>query len=250
MAVFKQVSIKVALRKIITDLGYTNVSAEEFPWQDAIEWIAEALGQIGAYTQYQAKEIDLVIANYKSKLPCDFIHLKRIVNADYNSPQGTFDNRNKNLLVNNVDTDAEQETRLLGNSNTDFDYNIVLDNIITNYKDGNLKIQYLAMPTDDEGFPYIPDNESYKEAFFWKVARQLAIRGQIPNKELTYERCDYEWNWYCGQARAEASFFTHEELDWIALDNQTIVPLMKMTAHTLGTSSRSINSFEQFLVSN
>jgi len=248
MAVFKQVSIKVALRKIIADLGYTSVSAEEFPWQDSIEWIAEALGQIGAYTQYQAKEIDLVVANYKSKLPCDFVHLKRIVNADYNAPQGTFDNMNRNLLVNNVDTDDEKTTRLQGNSNTDFDYNIVLDNIITNYKAGTLKIQYLAMPTDDEGFPYIPDNESYKEAFFWKVARQLSIRGQLPNKELTYERCDYEWNWYCGQARAEANTFTHEEMDWIALDHQTIAPLLKMTSNTLNTSSRSVSSFESYLV--
>jgi len=248
MAVFKQVSIKVALRKIISDLGYTNVSAEGFPWQDAIEWIAEALGQIGAYTQYQAKEVDLVVADYKSKLPCDFVHLKRIVNADYNTPQGTFDNMNRNLLDNNVDTDEERADRFSGNSDTDFDYNIVLDNIITNYISGNLRIQYLAMPTDDEGFPYIPDNESYKEAFFWKVARQLAIRGQLPNKELTYERCDAEWQFYCGQARAEASFFTHEEMDWVALDNQTLAPLMKITSDTLGNSNRAISSFEQFLV--
>jgi len=245
MAVFKQVSIKVALRKIMSDLGYTQNTAGEFPWQDAIEWIGEALGQIGAYTQYQAKEVDLTVANYQSKLPCDFIHLKRIVNADYNSPQGILDNRNNNLLVNNIDGPEAKATRLSGNSDTDFDYNIVLDNIITNYKDGTLKIQYLAMPTDDEGFPIIPDNESYKEAFLWKVARQLAIRNQLPNKELTYERCDFEWQFYCGQARAEANTFTHAQMDWIALDNQTMVPLLKMTNETL-SNGRSVSSFENF----
>lgn len=247
MAVFKQVSIKVALRKISSDLGYTKANASEFPWQDSIEWIGEALGQIGAYTQYNAKEITLTVKDYKSKLPCDFVHLKRIVNAEYNAPVGALDNFNNSLLTNNVDTDDEQANRLLGSSDTDFDYNIVLDNIITNYKDGVLKIQYLAMPTDDEGFPLIPDNESYKEAFFWKVARMLAIRGQLINKELTYERCDYEWGWYCGQARAEANTFTHAQMDWIALDWSSPTPLMKAFSDTISDASRASGSFDQFM---
>ena len=246
MAVFKQVSIKVALRKIMSDLGYTGTSASEFPWQDSIEWIGEALGQIGAYTQYNAKEVTLTVKDYKAKLPCDFIHMKRIVNADYNSPHGMYDNKNTNLLENNYDTDDEKKERFIGNSRSDFDYNIVLDNILTSFRNGTLKIQYLAMPTDDEGFPLIPDNESYKEAFFWKVARQLAIRGQLPNKELTYERCDYEWNWYCGQARAEANVMTHAELDWRAADHNTYMPLSRIVDDALG-SSRAVNSFEQYL---
>jgi hypothetical protein len=247
MAVFKQVNIKVAIRKIMSDLGYTKSNSNEFPWQDSIEWIGEALGQIGAYTQYNAKEVDLTIKNYQAKLPCDFIHLKRIVNADYNSPQGVYDNRNNNLLSNNTDSTTKKGARLLGNSDTDFDYNIVLDNIISTVKDGNIRIQYLAMPTDEEGFPLIPDNESYKEAFFWKVARQLAIRGKLPNERLTFDVCDAQWNWYCGQARAEANVFTHAEMDWIALDNQTMVPLTKMTSETYQNSSRASGSFEQFM---
>jgi hypothetical protein len=247
MAVFKQVNIRVALRKIMSDLGYTQTNSAEFPWQDSIEWIGEALGQIGAYTQYNAKEVDLVIKDYKSKLPCDFIHLKRIVNADYNSPQGILDNRNNNLLSNNMDSTTERGERYMGNSDSDFDYNIVLDNIITTVKDGNLKIQYLAMPTDEEGFPLIPDNESYKEAFFWKVARQLSIRGKLPNERLTVEYCDAQWQWYCGQARAEANHFTHAEMDWIALDNQTMAPLMKMTANNYENNSRATGSFENFM---
>lgn len=246
MAVFKQVSIKVAIRKIMSDLGYTKTTAHEFPWQDAIEWIGEALGQIGAYTQYNAKEVDLTVSNYKAKLPCDFIHLKRILNAEYHAPHGVYDNRNNNLLENNVDTDQERESRFHGNSLTDFDYNIVLDNILTSYKEGKLKIQYLALPTDEEGFPLIPDNESYKEAFFWKIARQLAIRGQLPNKELKVDYCDYQWGWYCGQARAEANALTHAQMDWVALDNQTYAPLMKVTEEAVNNSN-AINSFEQFL---
>ena len=250
MAVFKQVSIKAALRKVMADLGFTRVNAHEFPWQDSIEWIAEALGQIGAYTQYNAKEIDITIKNYKGKLPCDFIHLKRIVNAEYNPPAGLFDNRNNNLLDNNVDTDSEKATRLLGSSTTDFDYNIVLDNIITNFETGTLKIQYLAMPTDDEGFPYVPDNDSYKEAFFWKIARQLSIRGQLPNKELSFEQCDAQWQWYCGQARAEANALTHAEMDWVSLDMSTYPPLMKITQEAFGSSSSAVSSFEQYLINN
>lgn len=247
MAVYKQISIKAALRKISSDLGYTKVNAHEFPWQDSVEWIGEALGQIGAYTQYNAKEVTLTVKDYKSKLPCDFIHLKRIVNADYNQPTGVADNFNNSLLTNNFDTDEEKETRLLGTSDTNFDYNVVLDNIITNYATGTLTIQYLAMPTDEEGFPLIPDNESYKEAFFWKVARQLAIRGQLINKELTYERCDYEWGWYCGQARAAGNAFSHAQLDWITMDWSSYTPLMKSFTDSTADASRAVGSFAQYM---
>jgi hypothetical protein len=247
MAVFKQTSIKVALRKVMADLGYTKANAHEFPWQDAVEWIGEALGQIGAYTQYHPKEVTLSVKNYKAKLPCDFIHLKRILNAEYNKPYGIRDNRNNHLLGNNTDTPDEKKTRYQGNSQTDFDYNIVLDNINTNFETGTLTLQYLAMPTDEEGFPLVPDNESYKEAFFWKIARQLSIRGQLVNKDLDFDQCDAQWGWYCGQARAEANAPTRDELDWIALDNSSMYPLLKVTEETIN-NSRSTSSFDQFLI--
>ena len=241
MAVFKQVNIKMALRKISSGLGYTKATASEFPWQDAVEWIGEALNQIGSYTQYDAKEVTLKVENYKSKLPCDFIHLKRMLNMSA-SPTGQRDNGNSNLIDNEVDTDEEQAARLLANSNTDHDFNIILDNIITSYKEGTLTLQYLAMPIDEEGFPYIPDNESYKEAFFWYVANRLAIRGQLKNKELSVQYCDAQWQWYCGQARAEGNAFTHAQLDWIAADNLSMLPLALANTFTEAVTARGTDS--------
>jgi len=246
MAVFKQISIKAALRKISSGLGYTKATADEFPWQDTVEWIGEALQQIGAYSQYNAKEVELTVADYKAKLPCDFLHLKRMLNMSTNSPTGALDNRNNNLLGNSFDNPDQQAERILGNSVTDYDYNIVLDNISTSYKDGTLKIQYLAMPTDEEGFPLIPDNESYKEAFFWYVANRLAIRGQLKNKDLSIGYCDAQWQWYCGQARAEANAFTHSQLDWVSADNLTMVPLVKALGGTFADASRATSSFDQY----
>lgn len=242
MAVFKYVNIKVALQKIMRDLGYTRTSAHEFPWQDSIEWIGEALQQIGAYSQYDAKEVTIKIENNKGKLPCDFIHMKKILNADFNQPQGIADFPNSDLLVNNIDTADEQENRLEGSAITNFDYNIVLDNIITKYKTGNVKIKYLAMPVDDDGFPVIPDNESYKEAFFWKVSRQLAIRGQLKNRELTYDKCDSEWQWYCGQARAEGNALTHAQRDLFSESNQNILPLGYVLNNMVSTVT-AVSSF-------
>lgn len=241
MAVFKQVNIKQALRKISSGLGYTKATASEFPWQDAVEWIGEALNQIGAYTQYDAKEVTLEVENYKSKLPCDFIHLKRMLNMS-TYPRGEHDFGNPNLIDNEVDTDEEQAARLLLNSNTSQDFNIILDNIITSYKEGTITLQYLAMPIDEEGFPYIPDNESYKEAFFWYVANRLAIRGQLKNKELSIGYCDAQWQWYCGQARAEGNALTHAQLDWFALDNLSMVPLALASTYADAVTARGTDS--------
>lgn len=241
MAVFKQVNIKMALRKISSGLGYTKATASEFPWQDAVEWIGEALNQIGAYTQYDAKEVTLKVENYKAKLPCDFIHMKRMLDMT-TYPKGERNLDNHHLIDNEVDTNEEQVARLLANSNTDHDFNIILDNIITSYKEGTLTCQYLAMPVDEEGFPYIPDNESYKEAFFWYVANRLAIRGQLKNRELSIQYCDAQWQWYCGQARAEGNALTHSQLDWIALDNSSMIPLALASTFTSAVTARGTDS--------
>lgn len=236
MAVFKQVSVKVALRKIMADLGYTNSTSQDFPWQDAIEWIGEALGQIGAYTQYVPKEVDLTIDNHRAKLPCDFLHLKKVLNYG----EGLVaDNRNNDLIPVLTDTETEEDTRLYENAESDFDYNIIMDNIITSYKTGTLRLKYLAMPIDEEGFPMIPDNEAYKEAFFWKVARQLAIRDQLLNKQLTFDYCNRQWQWYCGQARAEAHVMTLAEKNMFAWDHNSMLPYR----HFVESSARALNSF-------
>ncbi len=138
-----------------------NLGEREIPWQDMLEWIGEGLQHIGATGQLVAKTSTIAIFDYQGYLPEDFFSST----SQYPST-----------------------VKIQGNT------------LHASFKEGFVDFSYLAFPLDDEGFPLVPDNVSYATALFWKVAMQLSIRGQLPNKELSYAVCKSRWDWYCKQA--------------------------------------------------
>lgn len=65
----KLTSVHEIIAKVVRDFGLGD---DEIRWQDMIEWIAEGLVLIGAYTQFEEKEAIIAIENHKGVLPCDF----------------------------------------------------------------------------------------------------------------------------------------------------------------------------------
>lgn len=156
-------SVKTIILKVIRDLGLGN---REIPWQDLVEWCAEGLQHIGAYSQYVEREADIVISNFSGKLPKDFYSMR----------------------ANNGS------------------YKVVGDTVLVGFREGTVTFKYLAMPVDDEGYPLVPDNVQYATALFWKCAMQLSIRDELLNKALTFPICKQRWDWYCRQAGASTQF--------------------------------------------
>jgi hypothetical protein len=140
----------------------------EIPWQDFVEWIGEGLQHIGAIGQLVAKEVDLEVEGFRAKLPHDFFSAR---------PNGHIP------------------------------YKIQGDNITVGFDKGIItSFRYMAFPVDEEGFPLVPDNISYHTALFWKVAMQLAIRGDLANKGLDFATCKNRWDWYCRQAGTQGQY--------------------------------------------
>ena len=74
MAVYKNISSKVIVRKVMRDLKPTT-----FEWiDDAIEWIGEALEHIGASTQLVTKKIVMQIEDHKAVLPSDLYYIEQV----------------------------------------------------------------------------------------------------------------------------------------------------------------------------
>jgi hypothetical protein len=73
----KYVSVETIIEKVYRDYGFE----EDFDWNDAIEWVADALDFIGAPRAYVPKVTDgsttlgnpnpIVIKNHRGDLPCD-----------------------------------------------------------------------------------------------------------------------------------------------------------------------------------
>lgn len=158
----------------------------EIPWQDMLEWGIEALQQIDAFTQYiEVRGFEVEIDDYIGKLPENFY---------------TF-TENPGLV-----------------------YRQQGDSIVVNTRKGKVAINYLAFPYDEEGIVMIPDNISFAEALMWKIANKLAIRGQLPNKELSIQYTQQMWNRYCGQARSKANSMSIDQLERFAKNRLTFKP--------------------------
>lgn len=250
--------------KVLRDLG---LGQDEVPYQDFIEWIADALEHIGAYYQLEEKSCNILIEDYHGMLPCDFYKPIRFVYGCSISPGegGFYGNTLVNTLnkagvdyeslpayerfkiipvagisnpINNIDA-SQVADRLQFNKNligdptlssfTTMDWNINFNKITTAFRYGVIQIQYLAFAVDDRGYPLVPDDVSYRDALFWKIAYHLSMRNPtlLQNPRMQdMEYCRQMWNKYCVQARASANMPDLDMMirlknNWLRLHNTT-----------------------------
>jgi hypothetical protein len=96
--------------------------------------------------------------------------------------------------------------------------------IKTNFKEGYIMLAYTSIATDPEGFPLIPDDESFKEAVYWYIVKKYWypkwVVGDI--RDRVYYDAQSSWNFYCRQAYASAILPNADQLEslknkWIEL---------------------------------
>jgi len=79
--------------------------------------------------------------------------------------------------------------------------------IKTSFKSGKICVSYKAFPLDEEGYPMVPDDVSYREAMFWYIFKQMLLKGfDKPNIKMDYNYADQKWRYYCTQARNAANY--------------------------------------------
>ena len=86
-------------------------------------------------------------------------------------------------------------------------YIINCNTIQTTLAEGQICLSYTAFMTDDECYPMVPDNISYRDALFWYIVKKMLLQGlQLRNKNITYDVADMYWLKYCTQARNAANY--------------------------------------------
>ena len=79
--------------------------------------------------------------------------------------------------------------------------------IKTSFTSGQICISYMAFPLDEDNFPMIPDDISFREAMFWYIFKKLLLGGfDKPTNKIDYGFADQKWQYYCTQARNAANF--------------------------------------------
>lgn len=84
----------------------------------------------------------------------------------------------------------------------DYSYIIQNCNIITSFEKGDVEISYKMLAMDDNGYPLIPDNESFIKAVEYDIMMNymepLWMMGKVTDK--AFNRASQQRDWYVGQA--------------------------------------------------
>tara|TARA_R110000744_G_scaffold98280_1_gene189868 strand:+ start:690 stop:1583 length:894 start_codon:yes stop_codon:yes gene_type:complete len=98
------------------------------------------------------------------------------------------------------------------NENIQCEDTYIVDNdyIKTSFVTGKICISYMAFPTDEDCYPLVPDDISYREAMFWYIYKKLLL-SMVTTPEnrrngINYTFADEKWKYYCTQARNAANF--------------------------------------------
>ena len=105
--------------------------------------------------------------------------------------------------------------------------------IVTNKKEGYIRLSYKAIATDERGYPLIPDLPSYQEAIYWYVTMKLSfpkyLKGKLGGKlksanQNIYFYIQQQWNFFRNQAYAEAMMPTADDMQNIKNDWNKLIP--------------------------
>jgi hypothetical protein len=204
--IYKYTSFKTVLNKLYRDLNLTS----EINEAHVVEWCAEVLAKIGAFTQFEQNLQVLQLSDGKAELPCNFDKLVYI--SCGNKPLAW--STNSQLHKYSYTTEDSQ----VPNCCTQYYFYIQGNTLITDIKDDDpitkVSLTYLGIPIDDEGYPLIPDDVYFIEACAKYVMYMLDYRewrkGDMPDKVLQKSEQDYLF--YVNSARGSANMPNERQL--------------------------------------
>jgi hypothetical protein len=133
-----------------------------------------------------------------------------------------------NLIQGMLTRDAGSREKTEGGEVNTFDYTYVLTGgyVKTNVKTGYLMIAYQAIPLDIDGFPLVPDDQSFIEALYWYCVMKMYYpewkAGRM--RDEVYYDSRRSWNFYCKQAYGNALMPNADELESIKNSWLRLIP--------------------------
>jgi len=251
----KLISINEIINNVLRDNQYKN---QQFEVGSFVEWANEACDLIGVPYNLINDYAIIDIVNHKGFIPCNLHTLDQAMVLTQNGvivpmrgttstthpwninnindyplvnpvqPVGFDDNGNPIINFNNYDNAITKG--LINNlpyTLRDITYNVQGNYIFTSFKDGAQVIMfYKAFPVDEEGYPLIPDDISFKQAvqsyIRLKVDYVLWRRNIIARDVFEYS--EREWMWYVGQAKTKALTPNYDMMESWKNQHLTLMP--------------------------
>ena len=253
--IYNTTSVKTVIAKVLTDL---DLQEEVHRISDCVEWAGEALEKIGAFPTLQVNITGkgstpfLAINNYQVALPSG---LHSIIQAAYSTKQegpyipmrmatGSFD---ISRTINIDGVEQSETTYQTDNTVTDVTYGIKPGYLVTNKKDGYIMLAYQSIPIDEDGYPLIPDDISFREALYWYISMKMMYPmwkiGKL--RDAVYYDARRSWNYYCKQAYGNAMMPNNDQLESIKNSWLRLVPQINASKEFFSTLGQQEHIYNQ-----
>lgn len=216
--IYNRTTIKEIIAKVLAD---NDIQEDTTRLYDMYAWAFEAMERIGAFPELDIKvagkggEPLLEVANYQAELPTGLHSIIQVAFArSYDGPfypmrqtSGSFDPVREFTTVDDSDPlnpvyGTKEEVENVMSFETDFVYTLTPGYIKMNQQEGYLLLSYRTIPTDEDGYPYIPDDPGFHDAIYWYITMKLLYpkwaMGQV--RDSVYFNARQSWNFYSKQA--------------------------------------------------
>lgn len=241
--IYTSTSIKEVIGRVIRntrlqDSTYIN---------DMREWIPEAMEIMKTRTTLSPVWKDVKIEFHKGKMPCGLRVLNAVVYCGcrmrhYNGTmRATVPPTAREKSGDSVFFTDPTVSRETVNGNTVLSPNILSDTLLlpeheshtyyteldwinTSFSDGWVRLFYKSIPLDDEGFPLVPDNESYKQAIYW-YSRAMMIGAGFQDRVYREDVCMQRFEIYAERAISQISYPSVDQVEtWMTNSTRLIMP--------------------------
>ena len=205
------INIKVILDRILRHPLMQDLSLET-----AVDYTIDFMRIVGMPRMFTEKVVRITIDKYRALLPCDYYQTIQV-----RIPGG-------HALVYSTDSFHMSNK---GNSST---YKIQGNIIYTSIESGELELAYLAISTDEDGYPLLPDNSSFTRALELYIKKQwftiLFDLGKITSAVL--QNTQQEYAWAVGDCQSEFNRMSIDQME--AFSNSWRTMILRDHQHSSG----------------
>ncbi len=196
------VSYKAIVDKVIRDFGFNYDIHDE----EGVEWMAEFMAHTNVGVTMEEKIAYIQICDGRGDLPIDLYKIGQTAVIEGVETLEEAECGEGRMVPMRWKTDYFHQRYHLDNrdytSESRETYTVGQGYIFTSQDHGIIAMSYLAIPTDDCGYPTIPAEQQWLEAgshyIAHKVARKLWIRNEIGADK--YQIIERDRDWYFAQA--------------------------------------------------
>jgi hypothetical protein len=196
------VSYKTILDKTIRDFGFNYDINEE----EGVEWLAEFMAHTNVGVTMEEKIAYIEICDGRGDLPFDLYKIGQTVTIEGVETLEEAQCGHGRMVPMRWKTDYFHKRYHIDNrdytSEARNTYTVGQGYIFTSQNKGIIAMSYLAIPTDDCGYPTIPAEQQWLEAgahyIAHKIARKLWIRNELAGDK--YQIIERDRDWYFAQA--------------------------------------------------